>query len=175
MAIYHAPDPDTSFDTREADAQAEWQAPPYIMAMLHNVYLCREKMTPPLEHGGDFWHWRLTAYGLDLMCTLVRASVDGFTYAETFMEPEPEDHPQLAFMNQVNAAIRMLLMDDSARPDWAAVLDFSPYLRDQHITFDTADLWQKIDYLIVRIKRGDYDRIGSRIYRSCLVVPGANR
>jgi hypothetical protein len=56
-----------------------WQAPGVVTAMLHNVCLCREKTTPPVEHRGDFRCWKLTAYGLALMLWYRQAVMDFHT------------------------------------------------------------------------------------------------
>lgn len=151
-------------DTSDPDAATSWQVPGVVVAMLHNVYLCREKTTPPVEHRGDFWFWKLTAYGLTLMLALVRASSDGFSYAETFVEPEPETIPQLVLLTQINDLIHSQLTNTALHLDWEAILDDSPYLQHKDVTIDTPTFQREVDYLMVQIRQGRYDLSGNRTY-----------
>jgi hypothetical protein len=143
--------------------------------MLHNVYLCREKTTPPVQHRGDFWYWKLTAYGLALMRALVRASAAGFSYTETFMEPEAESIPQLVLLGQVNAVVRAQLANAAALTDWASILDHSPYLHERAVQIDTALFQREIDRLIGRILQDSYDPSGSRHYHPRAAKPKSSR
>lgn len=163
MRLHGDLEPATIHD-RENAVESDWQVPRFVEAMLQNVHLYREKTTPPLEHRGDFWYWKLTAYGLALMRVLVRASENGFSYSVVFWEDEPDVVPQLAFLGQLNAAIHAQLTDERVRPDWAAVLAGSPYLRDVAAIIDTALFRRRIDHMTTQIRLGRYDPSGSRVY-----------
>ncbi len=151
-------------DNRPECAETGAHAPHVVTAMLQNVYLFREKTAPPVEHRGDFWYWKLTPYGLDLMRALVRASAAGFSYFETFMEPDSDKVPQLILLNYLNALICLRLTHPSPQPNWSVNFNCSPYLRDQGIVIDTNAFQTELDRLIARIRRGRYDPAGNRVY-----------
>lgn len=164
MDTYGLLEPVSIHDHRVVCAETDPQVPCVVTAMLQNVYLYREKTTPPVEHRGDFWYWKLTPYGLDLMRVLVRASAAGFPYAETFMEPDPEAVPQLALLGRLNVLISAHLTHTVPLPDWAASLDHSAYLRDQKVVIDATVFQRELDGLIAQIRRGCYDLAGNRVY-----------
>ena len=163
----------------DISAELTCHTPRFVTAMLQNVYLLREKTAPPVEHGGDFWYWKLTAYGLDLMRALVRASDAGFSYAETFMEPNPDTIPQLVLIGQVNAIIQSQIGNTGTQPEWAAILDHNPYLHDRRVIVDSTIFQREIDRLVGQIRQGHYDLSGSRTYfppqRVSLDTPDASR
>lgn len=130
--------------------------------MLKNVHLCREHTTPPIQQSGEFWYWKLTAYGLDLMHVLTRASMGGFSYCETFMEPEPDSIPQLVLLHQLNAVIHCCLSNVAFSPDWTTLLNCSQYLREKGITLDDTVFQREINCLIWRVHQGRYCRNGNR-------------
>ena len=134
-----------------------------VTPMLHNVYLDRHKTTPPVEHRGDFWYWKLTLYGLHLMRAVVRASYDGFSYTETIMEPEPDTRSQLVFLYQLNSAIHATIAGTPPL-QWAAMLDSNPYLHDRQVIIDIPTFEREIDHLVARITGGYYDAFGHKIY-----------
>lgn len=140
------------------------EMPRCVMAMLHSVYLIREKTSPPVEHGGDFWYWKLTPYGLTLMRALVRASYGGFSYAETFMQADLDAIPQLVLLHQINSALRVACKVDGAHPDWAAILTYNPYLNKRGVMVDVARFQHEIDLVIARLREGYYDLSGNRAY-----------
>ncbi len=151
-------------------AQRVDQMPRCVMAMLQGVYLIREKTSPPVEHSGDFWYWKLTPYGLTLMQALVRASDGGFSYAETFMQPDPDAIPQLVLLNQINSALCVACKEPDARPDWAAILTYSPYLCARGVIMDVARFQHEIDTVIARLREGYYDRSGNRAYHRATAI-----
>lgn len=166
MVFYEVFNSPIIHDDENFCAETAWQIPRFVTVMLQNVCLCDEKTTPPIEYTGDFWYWKLTSYGLDLMRALVRASVDGFSYFETFMEPELEVIPQLVLLDQLNAVIHSRLTDPYNLLDWGTIFEHSQYLRDKSVTVNTGVFECEVDCLIARIRQGRYDPSGNSIYRS---------
>jgi hypothetical protein len=167
MGAHRFPDPVAVHNQGDIDAETVGEAPRFVTAMLQNVYLYREKTTPPVEHRGDFWYWKLTPYGLALMHALVRASVDRFSYFETFTEPDLDAIPQLVFLGKVNAVIEAWLTNTSDLPDCTTILNRSQYLHEKRIVVDPATFQREIHRLIEQIRQGCYDAAGDRVYR-CL-------
>lgn len=166
----------TTFDltairsNNDVSAELNRYAPQVVTAMLQNVYLRREKTAPPVEHGGDFWFWKLTAYGLALMRALVRASGTGFSYAETFMEPDLDAIPQLVLMDQINTTIQSQITHIATSTDWATILDHSPFLYEKRIVVDPMIFQHEVDRLVEQVRQGHYDLSGSRQYYPALQV-----
>ncbi|MBZ0301685.1 MAG: hypothetical protein K8J31_18200, partial [Anaerolineae bacterium] len=109
-----------------------------------------------------FWYWRLTPYGLAWMRLLVRCSIGGFSYFETFLEPDPGAIPQLVLLAELNAALTAEFSGHRDPIDWAAILDRSPYLHAQHASIDPAAFGQAIETLKVRIQTGCFEMSGVR-------------
>lgn len=141
-----------------------WQVPAHVTAMLQNVHLIRSRTAPPVEHSGDFWYWMLTPFGLTLMRILVRASRDGFSYAETFMQPDTSEIPQLVLLDTIAAAMQDQLTDSLCEPDWVHILDSSPFLNEQHILVDPTAFHRQMDRLMIQVTQAGYDVAGNRIY-----------
>ena len=141
--------------------QDETQVPQVVMAMLKNVHLYFVNVTQAVEQDGDFWYWKLSLYGLDLMRLLVNSSAVGFSYAETFTEPDIEQIPQLLMLEEINEEIHHLLVHPDYPVDWDAVLRCD-YLHDK--TIDVGQFERGIARLIVRIQDTYYISSGNRVY-----------
>lgn len=141
-----------------------WQVPAYVAAMLQNVHLIRSRTAPPVEHSGDFWYWMLTPFGLTIMRILVRASLDAFSYAETFMQPDRSEIPQLVLLETITTAMQDQLTDSILQPDWVRILVSSQFLHEQHVLIDPAAFHRQMDHLTVQVKLACYDMAGYRIY-----------
>ena len=138
--------------------------PYYVVAMLRNVRLCVEKTTPPLEHEGDFWCWKLTAYGRAMMRALVRTSESGFSFAETFMQPDPKLSPQLVCLQQFNELMQTSLSASLPLADMKRFLDDSPYLHEQQVATNLEAFQHEIERLTRQIREGLYDPAGNSVH-----------
>ena len=137
---------------------------PYVAPMLRNVHLSYDEKSHVLRQEGDFWYWKLTYYGLDLMRLLVWTANNPFSYAETFEEAELEYIPQLMLLAQLNNKIDIQLTHDISEPQWDAILDDSLYLHDKDIVIDLELFQFAIEELVKRIHQGRYSYTGNRTY-----------
>lgn len=155
---------DTTTDYKKiSDTAGCRQALPYVAAMLRNVHLSYDDKSHVLKQEGDFWYWKLTYYGLDLMRLLVWTANNAFSYAETFEEPELENIPQLMLLAQLNNKIDLQLTHPS-EPRWGAILDDSPYLHDKDVVIDLELFQFGIEDLIERIQQSSYSYSGNKVY-----------
>lgn len=164
MLVSEVADSATTDAEHQVGLDATWHVPACVAAALKDVRLLPEHTEPPVQHTGEFWHWKLTPYGLDLMRTLTRASAGGFAYQETFLEPEQSAIPQLVLLDRLNSAIHMQLADPNSETDWAALLEDQPFLRERGIEIDPTLLANEIERLTQRILQNAYAETGSRHY-----------
>lgn len=156
---------DTTTDYKKVSHIVECCRPlPYVAPMLRNVHLSYDDKSHVLKQEGDFWYWKLTYYGLDLMRLLVWTANKPFSYAETFEEAELENIPQLMLLAQLNNNIDIQLTHDISEPQWGAILDDSLYLHDKDIMIDLELFQFGIEDFVKRIQQGRYSYSGNRVY-----------
>lgn len=149
---------------RTTNITADDYLPAFVVAMLRNVHLSYDDQSHELSPEGEFWFWKLSSYGLDLMRLLVRTSNRAFSYAATFTEMEIENVPQLMLLSQLNSEIRIKLIRPMSESKWAPILDCHSYLHDQGIVIELELFQTEMEKFIMRIRQGRYSPSGSRVY-----------
>jgi hypothetical protein len=165
MLAHGAEAPLTTLIDSQAGLPEIAPVPRYVAAALKNVHLIVEKTTPPVQHAGEFWYWRLTPYGRDLMRMLVHASASGFAYAETFVQPEDSEIPQLTLLANLNHGIQAQMEHPAAPFAWTAVFEHSDFLQAQGVQIDLTVFQPELGRMIEQIRQDFYDAAGWRIYQ----------
>ncbi|MBZ0295679.1 MAG: hypothetical protein K8L99_24185 [Anaerolineae bacterium] len=166
----------TQTNSNDHDLQPESteSIPNFVTAVLKNVHLHVEHTAPPVQYDGEFWYWRLTSYGFDLMRLLVQAAVEGFPYRETFTEPAQSEIPQLVLLAAINNVFHTMQTNPTYNTPWDELVDHDSYLQEQGIILDMECFQKQLSALFNRLT-DDYEPSGNKILHHPGIVPRWNQ
>lgn len=139
--------------------------PPVLNVMLQNVRLNLEKHQPPLEQIGDFWFWKLSNFGLDLMLALSKSAKSAFSFVDSFLEKDPVNMLEFKLLDKMSRNLETNF-------DWDMLFLSDTFLQSRNIQIDVQSFKSEMVKIIKRMEYGIYDDLGNR---SCLTIEELQR